>query len=167
MFFSKLVVDANILFSFFKKDSTRRLLLEKLLKKRAGINVPYITFSELLNNKDKIVRYSEISPSEFDILISSLRKRLIIFPDKNFEEYIKESLSLAQHFLIFFPLLLVYLHIFYELQNTFHHTLHFLSHPEMGNVQISSLIFLKLFLHYQNHSNIYLAFFYSFFLIFF
>ncbi|MBS3093378.1 hypothetical protein J4456_02225 [Candidatus Pacearchaeota archaeon] len=97
MFFSKLVVDANILFSFFKKDSTRRLLLEKLLKKRAGINVPYITFSELLNNKDKIVRYSEISPSEFDILISSLRKRLIIFPDKNFEEYIKESLSLAPH----------------------------------------------------------------------
>lgn len=97
LFPKSLIVDANILFSFFKKESARRIVLEKLLKKGTKINVPYEVFLELSNNKDKIIRYSDISSSEFEILMSLLHKHVNAFSDEQFETFIKESIDLAPH----------------------------------------------------------------------
>ncbi len=92
---SSLIVDANILFSFFKKDSTRKFILNKLLKKGVTINIPYLVFLELSNNKDKIIKYSHISSTDFIMLLSILNKRLNIFSEEDFSEYLKEALKIV------------------------------------------------------------------------
>ncbi len=97
LFTKSLITDANILFSFFKKDSARRLIFEKLLMNGVAINVPYIVFLELSDNKKDIIKYSGISSSEFNILMSSLYKHLKIFDDEEFKEFLIDAKDLSPH----------------------------------------------------------------------
>jgi predicted nucleic acid-binding protein len=66
----KLVVDANILFSFFKRDSTTRNLLTSF--ELLELYTPALGFSELVKNKADICRKAVISDAplsfEFGIL---------------------------------------------------------------------------------------------------
>ncbi|MBC7080818.1 MAG: hypothetical protein H5T44_00975 [Thermoplasmatales archaeon] len=55
-----LIVDASILFSFFKKDSLRRELIERLPYLGYKLISPDYVFEELFKEKEKIMEFSKI-----------------------------------------------------------------------------------------------------------
>lgn len=59
----RLVVDANVLFSFFKKDSVTRKLITspKLL-----LFAPAFSLRELDKHKEEVIARAKISPDEYE-----------------------------------------------------------------------------------------------------
>ena len=55
-----LIVDASILFSFFKKSSARRDAFKKLLEQECKLNSPDFVLKELSNNKPDIMKFAKI-----------------------------------------------------------------------------------------------------------
>ena len=85
----KLVVDANILFSFFKKDSiTRRLLTSFEIFE---LYTPSLCFVELINHKEEICKKSKISESDFNEILDDLKLFVETIPDEKFKDYGLES----------------------------------------------------------------------------
>ena len=88
----KLVVDTNILFSFFKKGSkTRRLILNFEILELA---TPSFCIDELNEHKELICEKSRLSDSEFEEVLDDL---LIFVKEFSLSEY-KEFLSDAKTF---------------------------------------------------------------------
>jgi predicted nucleic acid-binding protein len=85
----KLVVDANILFSFFKRDSTARNLLTSF--ELFELYTPALGFSELVKNKAEICRKAAISEAEFEDALEALRLFIGILPDEEFKEFGSEA----------------------------------------------------------------------------
>jgi len=75
-----LVVDANILFSFFKSDSTTRQIITnfRLFK----LHAPEIALEEIIKHKSLICNKAKISDIEFIELVEYL-KTFIKFEDEN------------------------------------------------------------------------------------
>jgi len=88
----ELVVDTNVLFSFFKSDSfTRKLIIDTSLT----LYAPYETCTELLKYKDEICNKSRITKKEFNriqMILSSLVKTV---PQSTF----REEYEMAKSFL--------------------------------------------------------------------
>lgn len=83
----KLVVDANILFSFFKKGSTtRELILDPELKYDLDLSTPEYVLEEVGKHKDEICSKFSIFPQDFDIMFSSLPLFIKIVPKDVFGE---------------------------------------------------------------------------------
>ena len=95
--FSKLVVDANILFSFFKKDSTRRRLVEELLNRGYKLISPYFIIHELRANKDKIIQLSEISLGEFELIIRLIENEIELIPEDKFKSFLSNTSKISPH----------------------------------------------------------------------
>ena len=95
----ELVVDASILFSFFKADSVRRHLIEELLNSECRLISPEYVLSELLLDKEKIKRYSGISELEFSFLFSILEKeiRFKLFPKDSYGSFLPEANKISPH----------------------------------------------------------------------
>jgi len=69
----KLVIDANVLFSFFKKESiVRELILDPGLKYNLELFTPDYVLEELVRHKDEICSKFGITPADFDIMFFSL-----------------------------------------------------------------------------------------------
>lgn len=81
----KLVVNANILFSFFKKDSVTRKLLTSF--EIFELYTPSLSIKELLKNREEICRKSKISDSELDEAIEDMKLFIGIVPDENFKDF--------------------------------------------------------------------------------
>lgn len=69
----KLVVDANVLFSFFKADSTvRELIIDPELKYNLELFAPNLVLEEIGRHKNEICPKFGLAPRDFDIMLSSL-----------------------------------------------------------------------------------------------
>ena len=91
-----LVVDANVLFSFFKKGSTtRELILDPELKYDLDLFAPEYVLEEVGKHKDEICSKFRLSPQDFDIMFSSLPLFIKIVPKDLFES----SLAMAERIL--------------------------------------------------------------------
>ncbi|HAB51147.1 MAG TPA: hypothetical protein DCE80_03060 [Ignavibacteriales bacterium] len=92
----RLVVDMNILFSFFKKDSTTRELITSF--DMFELYSPLFGFKELLKNRDKICGYSRISIPEFKEVVEDLNLFVDFIPDEKFKDFgVKASKILSSH----------------------------------------------------------------------
>ncbi len=92
-----LILDANIIFSFFKKDSMRRQLIKKLLRDNYKLLSPDFVLEEILNNKEKIKKFSQISEPEFAFLFYLLNKEIITLPKSSYSKFLTEAESFAPH----------------------------------------------------------------------
>ena len=92
----KLVVNTNILFSIFKKDSfTRKLITNEKFRQRFRLYSPEQCLKELLNYKDEICKKAEISKEVFheilsDIISEGLVKFVSLSQYEKFLEMAKE-----------------------------------------------------------------------------
>src|SRR3989338_7501025 len=94
---SELIIDASILFSFFKSDSSRRKVMEELLIKGCKLFSPYFVIEELSDNKDKILRYAKIERSNFIFSLSVLQRKVKTFHEEKYSEFLSEANKLSPH----------------------------------------------------------------------
>ena len=88
----KLVVDANILFSFFKKESiVRELILDPELKYNLELFAPEYVLEELSRHKGEICSKFNISPKDFDIMLFSLELFVKIVPREAFNDFLPRA----------------------------------------------------------------------------
>ncbi len=90
-----LVVDANVLFSFFKQDSSRRKLLIKLLMSGEDLVSPQYCFEELAEDKERINKYSGTDDEQFAKLLSMLEALITSLPESKYSEFEQEAARLA------------------------------------------------------------------------
>ena len=86
-----LVVDASILFSFFKKDSSRRYLIEELPNCGCRLISPDFALEELLENKERIMEFAGIQKSGFMFLFSLLERKIETSPKSECEEFLPKA----------------------------------------------------------------------------
>ena len=85
----KLVVDANILFSFFKKGSTtREMILDPELKYNLELFAPEYVLEEVGTHKDEICSKFRLFPQDIDIMFSSLPLFIKIVSKDSFERFV-------------------------------------------------------------------------------
>lgn len=82
-----LIIDASILFSFFKQDSARRRLIEELPNLDCELISPEFAFRELISDKDKVMKYSKISELSFEFLFSLLLRKVKAFQKVSIENF--------------------------------------------------------------------------------
>ncbi len=92
----KLVVDTNILISFFRDSPVRFILINPFLFD-IKFFVPEYGIQELFNIKKLILRYSGLSKSRVDFSFRELKKSLKIIPSEAFKSFKKDALRLAPH----------------------------------------------------------------------
>ncbi len=92
-----LIVDACILFSFFKKDSRRRKLVEELPSFGCRLIMPEFAFGEVLGDKEKTKKYGKIDELAFTYLFSLLEKEMESFPEETYIEFLQAANKLSPH----------------------------------------------------------------------
>ena len=92
-----LVVDANILFSFFRHDSIRRYLIEELLTSGCDLVSPDFVLKELLSDKQKVMKFAGIEDTEFSFLCSILREEIKVFSEQEYDKYLPEAQKISPH----------------------------------------------------------------------
>lgn len=92
-----LVVDASILFSFFKRDSSRRRLIEKLPNSGCELICPRFVFRELMSDKEKVMKYGKINELSFTFLFSLLLRKVKLVSEKEFKESLPEANRISPH----------------------------------------------------------------------
>lgn len=93
----ELIVDASILFSFFKADSARREVFKKLLEQECKLNSPDFALKELSNNKSDIMKFAKITEEEFNEVISELDKDVVSFKKEEYKEFLAEANKISPH----------------------------------------------------------------------
>jgi len=91
----KLVVNTNILFSFFRNTTVRKIIVNS---KNLGIELftPEYAFEELRSNKSKIMRYSGITSEEhFEFIISTLQYFIKTVPSDFFKDLKDEAKKIS------------------------------------------------------------------------
>ena len=85
----KLVVDTNVLFSFFKKESkTRRLILNfEILE----LVTPSFCIDELNEHKELICKKSRLSDSEFEEVLDDLLIFVKVFSLSEYNEFLSDA----------------------------------------------------------------------------
>ncbi len=91
----KLVVDSNILFSFFKKESSTRKIIT--LVELIELYTLKSRIDELVKHKKEICSKSNISEKEFFKSLVELEIFVRIVDDRLVSEFGKESIKLAPH----------------------------------------------------------------------
>jgi len=95
--FIKLVVDANILFSFFRPDSERKHLVEGLLISDCELVSPEFVIEELLSDKEKIKKFSGLNESEFSELFLILEDEIRVVPKSEYDKFLSDAIKLSPH----------------------------------------------------------------------
>jgi len=85
-----LVVDTNVLFSFFRK-STVFDTIRKLRDSGYTPIAPDFVYSELMNLKAQILKYSGISEDEFEFLLISLKYFVKSVPKPKYDNFFGEG----------------------------------------------------------------------------
>lgn len=84
----ELVIDTNVLFSFFKSDSTTRKIMSDTSLK---LFAPKETFTELLKYKKEICNKSNITEKEFKKTIINISSIVKIVPKSKFAKSYEEA----------------------------------------------------------------------------
>lgn len=92
-----LVVDACILFSFFKKDSDRRRIIEALSDLGCRLISPEFVFEELAKNKGRIKKFGKVNELAFSFLFSLLEREIEPFPEEAYKEFLSEANKISPH----------------------------------------------------------------------
>jgi predicted nucleic acid-binding protein len=87
----KCVVDTNILFSFFKKDSLTR----KFLLSSNNFISSSLALTELKKYSPLIISKFNISEKEFLIELNRLKRYVKFFPSPFYKEYLKSALIIS------------------------------------------------------------------------
>ena len=93
----ELIVDASILFSFFKASSARRDVFKTLLEHGCKLISPDFVLDELSNNKFDIIKFSIIDETEFDDIFLELKNDLDTFKEEKYEEFLLEANKISPH----------------------------------------------------------------------
>ncbi len=84
------MIDTNILFSFFRENPVRTLIINA-----SSFNVRLITpeeaIDELRDNKDALIKYSKLSEEEVEYLIFVLEHFVEVKPITFFQEFKEEA----------------------------------------------------------------------------
>ena len=91
----KLVVDANVLFSFFKRDSTTRKLITSL--EIFELSTPSFGIEELCKHEGEICKKAKISRAEFDEALEDLRLFVDVAPDEKFKDFGADAKKISPH----------------------------------------------------------------------
>ena len=87
----KLVVDANVLFSFFKRDSaTRKLIVDPELEFNLELFTPVHALEELKEHEGEMRKFG-VSSGDFDVILSSLSLFVNTVPQSFFEPLLSEA----------------------------------------------------------------------------
>ncbi|MBI2451571.1 hypothetical protein HYV50_00665 [Candidatus Pacearchaeota archaeon] len=92
-----LVVDANILFSFFKSNSVRRQVTKDLLDNNCKILSPQFVLEELYFAKEKIIKFGGVSIADFEFIFFTLRSEIIFFSEEEYEDFLAEAHTIPPH----------------------------------------------------------------------
>ena len=92
-----LIVDASILFSFFKRDSNRRAAIEELSTLGYKLISPGFEFKDLAGNEEIIKKYGKINELSFSFLFSLLESKIESFPDNVYKEFLAEANKISPH----------------------------------------------------------------------
>ena len=89
----QLVVDTNILLSFFRDNPVRFIIVNAEL---LGISLycPEDVIDELKNNESDILKYSKLSSSQFKEALAELSKFIEIVPKSSFDMFESEAKKL-------------------------------------------------------------------------
>ena len=87
-----LVVNTNVLFSFFGKSTTTRELIFLLSGRLVS---PEFAVEELYKYKDVIMRKAKITPEEFEFLVSNLREHVMFVREDFYTEFIPIALEIT------------------------------------------------------------------------
>ncbi len=92
----ELVVDTNILISFFRPNPVQEFITKsKLLN--LFLFTPEYVFEELEKNKNDIMKYSGLNEGGFNEKLSELKKYVEIYPETSYRELKEEAKKLAPH----------------------------------------------------------------------
>ncbi len=88
------IVDTNILFSFFRDNPVRQVIINHDL---FGIRLvtPEFSTDELRNNKDALIKYSELDERGIESLIRVMESFVEIIPMGSFQEFKEESITVS------------------------------------------------------------------------
>ena len=92
-----LIVDASILFSFFKEDSARRRIIEELPNLGCKLFSPEFAFKELISDKEKIMKYGKINELSFAFLFSLLLRKVEPKAEKEYKDLLSEANKISPH----------------------------------------------------------------------
>jgi len=91
----KLVVDANVLFSFFKRDSTTRKLITSF--EIFELSTPSFCIEELRKHEREIRKKAKISKAEFEEALEDLGLFVDIVPDEKFKDFGADAKKISPH----------------------------------------------------------------------
>lgn len=93
----ELVLDANVLFSFFKKDSTpRELILDPEMKYGLKLFSTELVLKEIGKHKSDVCTRFKMAAEDFDVMFSSLKLFVNIIKDDSFSAFTKEATGLIE-----------------------------------------------------------------------
>jgi len=89
----KLVIDTNVLFSFFRKDSTtRRLILNfEILE----LSTPSFCLDELREHRELVCEKSALSDQEFEEALNALSIFVRVFPHNEYKEFMRDARDIS------------------------------------------------------------------------
>lgn len=94
---ASLVVDANVLFSFFKSDSGRRRMILRLRGEGCRLLSPDYVLGELTREMDRINRFANISETEFAFILSLLERTVDTVEQERYWGRAGDAAALAPH----------------------------------------------------------------------
>ncbi len=89
-----IVIDTNILFSFFRDNPIRAIITYSDLFD-IKLLTPEYALDELRNNKDALKKYAKVNEEEIEYLIMMLTRFVEIKPISTFEEFKEESKKIS------------------------------------------------------------------------
>ena len=89
-----IVVDASILFSFFKPESFTRKLLKSVYLKGAKLIVPDFALDELYSLRQRICKFCGIGGLEFIVSFTLLSEIIDVVPRSEFKKFESRALKL-------------------------------------------------------------------------
>ena len=92
-----LIMDASILFSFFKKNSGRRIIMEELSEFGCKLISPEFAFKELADNKERIKKFGKANGLAFAFIFSLLDSKVESFPKESYKDFMPEANKISPH----------------------------------------------------------------------
>ncbi len=92
----KLVIDANILFSFFRDNPVRFIIINASLIKLQLFSPAHV-LEELNKNIQDLVKYTKLSSLEISSIIEELKSVISIMPSQEYNEFGSEAKKLSPH----------------------------------------------------------------------
>jgi len=90
----RLVVDSNAFISALLKDGVSR---ELVLNFQLELFIPEVAFEEINEHKKELIKRSELSEAEFDLIVSRLSKHMTIVPSKKALPFKQEADNIMGH----------------------------------------------------------------------